>query len=84
MADPTLTAIGWTPMPHYQVGIQGDAPPALGLLAKVGIQNVVNPEELPKRVTARLFSDSAKSARGRVLAALIGEPFTVESAYVEG
>ena len=55
----------------------------MGLLAKVGIQNIAEPEALAERVTARLSSESPESARGRVLAALMGEPYKVERARAE-
>jgi len=71
-------------MSHYLVGIQGDALRTMGLLANAGIQNLVAAKDPTQRVTARVSADNPESARGRVLAAFFGEPFTVEPAYVEG
>ena len=59
-------------MPYFLVDIRGDAYRAMGLLAKAGIQNIASDEEPTKLVTARLSSETAESARGRVLAALCG------------
>ena len=70
-------------MPHFLVDLRGDAHRAMGLLAKAGIQNIAEPEAPAERVTARLSSESPESARGRVLAALLGEPYTVERARAE-
>lgn len=55
----------------------------MGLLAKQGIQNLVVKHEPAKRVTARLSAETTESARSRVLAALRGEPFTIESVQAE-
>ena len=49
---------------YFLVPIRGDAYRAMGLLAKVGIQNVVVPEERAKRVTARLSSESPRAPAG--------------------
>jgi hypothetical protein len=62
---------------HYLVGIHGDAHRAIGLLAVAGIQNIASREEPTERVTARLSAESPEGARGRVLAALVGESFTL-------
>ena len=51
------------------IEIRGDAYRAMGLLAKVGIQNIASKEDLTGRVTARLSADCAEAARRRVLAA---------------
>lgn len=52
----------------------------MGLLAKAGIQNVVDSEAPAERVAARVSADSPQAASGRVLAALGGELFTLEPA----
>lgn len=70
-------------MPFFLVGIRGDAHRAMGLLAKAGIQNIAEPEALAERVTARVSSESEGRARGRVLAALMGEPYKVERVRAE-
>ena len=70
-------------MPHFLVDIRGDAYLAMGLLAKAGIQNLAAPGELDERMTARVSAESEESARGRVLAALMGEPYEVEAARAE-
>jgi len=71
-------------MAHYLVAIRGDAYRAMGLLAEAGIENVPVPQALPERVVARVSSETEERARGRVLAALLGERYTVESATREG
>jgi hypothetical protein len=63
-------------MPYFLVGIRGDPAHAAGLLAKSGIQNVV--DDAPRMLTARLSADDGASAVQRVRAALEGEPFRVE------
>jgi hypothetical protein len=68
---------------HYLVDIRGDAYRAMGLLAKAGIQNIPVPQAISERVIARVSSESDAQARGRVLAALLGEAFTVESPRLE-
>jgi hypothetical protein len=54
----------------------------MGLLAKQGIQNIVSSEPT-ELVTARISADNPETARGRVLAALSGEDFTIEGVRVE-
>jgi hypothetical protein len=68
---------------HYLVEIHGNAYRAMGLLAKGGIQNVVSRDNPTRQVAARVSSETAEDARGRVLAALMGEPFTVQAARLE-
>jgi hypothetical protein len=70
-------------MPYFLVDIRGDALRAMGLLAHVGIQNLVSSEAPSEHLTARLSADSPENAQGRVLAALGGEPFTVEDVQLE-
>lgn len=70
-------------MPYFLIDIHGDAYRAMGLLARAGVQNVAVPEELTERVVARISSDNAERARGRVLAALMGETYTVEAGRAE-
>jgi hypothetical protein len=60
--------------------IEGDPARAAGLLAVAGIQNTDYREA---SVTARLHAANPEKARGRVLAALSGEPFTVDEACEE-
>jgi hypothetical protein len=55
----------------------------MGLLAKAGIQNLVDQEAPTERVTARLSAETPETARRRVLAALRGESFEVEAARTE-
>jgi hypothetical protein len=47
-------------------------------LAKAGIQNVVDLDDAPRRLTARLSAAEGESAVQRVRSALEGEAFTVE------
>lgn len=54
----------------------------MGLLAKSGIQNVVDYEEPTERVAARVSSDRAEAAVSRVRAA-VGESFTIGDAREE-
>jgi len=62
-------------MAHYLVEIRGDNPRrAARLLAFVGIGHT-NPRH--DSVTARVHADNAEAAKGQVLAALAGEPFTI-------
>jgi hypothetical protein len=67
-------------MALYLVPIEGDPGRAAGLLAVAGIQNTDYREA---SVTARLHADNAENARGRVLAALSGEPFVITDAREE-
>jgi hypothetical protein len=55
----------------------------MGLLAVAGIQNISSHVEPTELATARLSSESPEAARGRVLAALSGEPFSLEPARLE-
>jgi hypothetical protein len=68
---------------HYLVDIRGGACRAMGLLALRGVQNIVNQEAPTELVTARLSADTPEAASGRVLAALGGEPFTIDGVRVE-
>jgi hypothetical protein len=70
-------------VPHFLVDIRGDAYRGMGLLAKAGIQNLVDQEAPTERVTARLSAETPETARRRVLAALRGESFEVEAARTE-
>ena len=81
-------------MPYFLVPIQGNVDRAAGLLAKVGIQNVIYDAptagaEVPaghvpaRRVVARLSAVSAEQAADRVRAALEAEEFVVGSAWLE-
>ncbi len=54
-------------MSHYLIDIRGDAHRAMGLLALVGIQNIASKQDPTGRLTARLSSESAEGAQGRVL-----------------
>jgi hypothetical protein len=65
-------------VPYFLVDIRGDAQRAMGLLAKVGIQNVPSDLEPTEFLTARVSADTPQSAHGRVLAALDGEAFAIE------
>jgi hypothetical protein len=71
-------------MPYFLIEVRGDSARAAGLLAKSGIQNVVDPhtspapDDVPWTLTARLSAEDGESALRRVRAALEGEPFTVE------
>ena len=67
-------------MAVYLVSIEGDPARAAGLLAVVGIQNTDYREA---SVTARLHASNPENARGRVLAALSGEPFVITDAREE-
>jgi hypothetical protein len=42
------------------------------------MQNIVWPEPSTEHLTARVSADTPQNARGRVLAALDGEAFTIE------
>ena len=70
-------------MPHFLVDIRGDAHRAMGLLAKAGVQNVVSRDDPMEQVAARVSSDNPEAAKGRVLSALGGEPFTLAEARLE-
>jgi hypothetical protein len=65
-------------VPYYRVTVRGDPARAAGLLAAVGIQNVVSLDDAPQTLTARLSADDGESAVQRVRSALEGEPFTIE------
>jgi hypothetical protein len=75
--------LGLPPVPHFLIDIHGNAHLAMGLLAKAGIQNIVNQEAPTERVTARLSAETPEAASGRVLAVLGGEPFTIDPARLE-
>jgi hypothetical protein len=62
-------------MRYFRIRVEGDAHRAAGLLAKSGIQNLVDDEG----VTARLVAEDGQRAVPRVQEALEGEPFTVEA-----
>ena len=70
-------------MPYFLVDIGGDADRAMGLLALAGIQNIVWPEPSTEHLTARVSADTPENARGRVLAALDDEVFTIEAVRPE-
>jgi hypothetical protein len=55
----------------------------MGLLALAGIQSIVWPEPSTEALTARVSADTPEKARGRVLAALGGEEFTIEAVRPE-
>jgi hypothetical protein len=65
-------------VPYFLVDISGDADRAMGLLALAGIQKIVSSEASTEHLTARVSADTPANARGRVLAALGGEAFTIE------
>ena len=69
-------------MAHFLVDIRGDAHRAMGLLAVAGIETRAW-EEPTDRLTARLSAENAESARGRVLAARMGQDYTGEGIRVE-
>jgi len=69
-------------MAHFRVDIRGDAHREMGLLAVAGIETRAW-EEPTDRLTARLSAENAESARGRVLAALMGKDYTVEGIRLE-
>jgi hypothetical protein len=65
-------------MPHYRVAIDGDGQCAMGLLAKAGIQNLVEVAHWidapdPHGVTARLSAETSIAALRRVMDVLDDE-----------
>jgi len=77
-AAPSATAA--RAVPYFLVEIHGNASRAMGLLVLVGIQNIPVPQALAERVIARVSADRPEVARDRVVAALRGEAYQVESA----
>ena len=67
----------------FLVDIRGDAQRAMGLLALAGIQDISSDLEPSELLTARISADVPENARGRVLAALGGEAFTIEAVRPE-
>jgi hypothetical protein len=63
-------------VPYFRVEIKGDVARGAGLLARAGIQNVV--DDAPRTLTARLSAQDGEAAVSRVRAALKGEAFRVE------
>jgi hypothetical protein len=70
-------------VPYFLVDIRGDALRAMGLLAKVGIQNIPSDLEPTELLTARISADTPQNAHGRVLAALDGETFAIDAVRPE-
>jgi hypothetical protein len=70
-------------VPYFLVDIRGDALRAMGLLAKVGIQNIPSDLEPTELLTARLSANFPENAQGRVLAALGDEAFTINGVRAE-
>lgn len=67
-------------MPYYRVAIEGDGL-AMGLLARAGIQNVVDPAhwiepEISHGVVARLRAENSAAAQRRVIDA-VGDDYRV-------